>query len=55
MAKRLAHDDALVQLAEGTPGAVNLTEALPVYCRERQEQHFIRQSGDVDLYLCGQR
>jgi len=55
MAKRLAHDDAITQLAQGIPGAVNLTEDLPVYCRERQEQHFIRQAPDVEMYLCGIR
>ncbi len=37
MAKRLAYDDALIFLSQGVPGAVDLTEDLPIYCRDRQE------------------
>ncbi len=52
MAKRLQLDDALLRLSKD-PTTMDITEALPVYLKDRQETHYIRQSGDDDIYLCG--
>ena len=42
MALRLAYDDATIKIARGVPEAVDLTEDLPVFCRDKQEQHYVQ-------------
>ena len=52
MAKRLQLDDALLRMSKD-PNTVDVTEALPVFLKDRQESHFVRQHGVEDIYLCG--
>ena len=41
MAVRLSYDDATVKIARGVPEAIDLTEDLPAFCKDKQETIYV--------------
>ena len=54
MAHRLLYDDASIRISHDIPEAVDLSEDVPLFARDKQEKHYVRQV-DAEVYLCGPR
>ena len=54
MAHRLLYDDASIRISYDIPEAIDLSDDLPFFARDKQEKHYIRQE-DAEVYLCGPR